>query len=52
MLSFTVETVKVNAMVDLPTIINLRKFWMVHCVLDGDEHPGHLQGRKSSNMIT
>lgn len=44
------ETVKVNAIVDMPTSINLGKFWIVHCVLDGDKHPGHLHRRKRSNM--
>lgn len=50
MLNFTMETVKVNAIVDMPTSINLGKFWIVHCVLDGDKHPGHLHRRKRSNM--
>lgn len=43
MLRFTMETVKVNAMVDMPASINLGKFWIVYCVLDDDKHPGHLK---------
>lgn len=50
MLSFTMETVEVNAMVDMPTSINLDKFWVVLCVFDGDKHPSHLHRRKSSDM--
>lgn len=44
------ETVKVDGMVDMPTNIHLDKFWIFHCVLDGDKHPSHLHRRKSSNM--
>lgn len=46
------ETVKVSAVADMPTSINLGKFWIVHCVLDGNKHPGHLHRRRSINMIT
>lgn len=52
MLSFTIETVKVNTMVDRPASINLGKFWIGPYVLDGGNHPGLLQRRKNSNMIT
>lgn len=44
-LSFTVETAKVNDMADMPTSINLGKFWVVHFVLDSDKHRGHLHRR-------
>lgn len=48
------ETVKVHTMVDVPISVNLYKFFIVHCVnvLDSEKHPGHLQSRKGSNMIS
>lgn len=52
-LSFTVETVKVDAVVDMLISISLGRFLIVHCVnvLDGKRHPGHLHGRKGRNMV-
>lgn len=48
------ETVKVNAMVDMWISINLDKFLIVPCVdvLDDGNHPCHLQSRKSSDVIS